>query len=187
MTADRDLTFEDLEIGGLGTIGGNGKGRNVEVGGKFSVHGSLELSGKLEVGGTISVGEALTGNVLEVGGRIDARRAIFAADAEVGGAVSTREGLKASRITLRRKSRAAGPLVGGTIRIGAKATVEDLYGDLVELEEKAEARRVVARRVVLGDGATADQVVYTDSVELKAGARVRTPPQKVASLPAFPI
>ena len=58
MTADRDLTFEDLEIGGLGTIGGNGKGTWVRS--RFSVHGSLELTGKLEVGGQISVAQAAT-------------------------------------------------------------------------------------------------------------------------------
>jgi len=112
---------------------------------------------------------------------------VFSGEVEIGGALATREGLKGSRIVLRRKSRAAGPLVGGDVRLEVKATAEDIYADTVELEEKSEARRVFARRVVLGDGATVDLVTFTESVESGSGARIRSAPQKVTSLPTFPL
>jgi hypothetical protein len=73
------------------------------------------------------------------------------------------------------------------VRLETKAVAEDIYADTVELEEKAEAARVFGRRVVLGENSSVAEVVYTETLETREGARVRTPPQKVAQLPPFPL
>jgi cytoskeletal protein CcmA (bactofilin family) len=187
LSANKDLAFDDLEIGGLGRIQGNGTGRNVEIGGKFDVQGSLTLTGRLEVGGAVVIGEALQAESLEIGGKLEARRAVIASAAEIGGQVNTREGLKADRIRLERKSRAYGPLVGGTVDLNRGSRVEDVYGERISLEEKVEARRVFGANVRMREGAHAEEVTYTGTLELAAGATVSRPPQKVASLPAFPL
>jgi cytoskeletal protein CcmA (bactofilin family) len=187
LTADQDLAFESLEIGGMGSVRGNGKGRSIEVGGKFEVRGSLDLEGELEVGGAVSVGEALTGRSLSVGGSLDARRAVFSGDAEVGGSISTREGAKADRFRLRHRSRATGPLVGNVVEIESKGRAEDVYGRRVELGRKAEARRIVAATVRLDEGCEVGEILYAESIELGRGVRCRQPPRKVDVLPPFPL
>ena len=158
-----------------------------KIGGKFDVRGSLTLAQGLGVGGAISVREVLTAERLELGGSLETRRAILSDLCEVGGNVTTQEGLKAARIRLQRKSRARGPLVGQTIEIERSAHVDDLFGGEITLEERAEARRIFGARVRLRDGASADEILYTDSVEVDARARVRSPPRKVDTLPPFPL
>jgi len=133
------------------------------------------------------VAAELMAHELDLGGRLSARRATFITRADIGGSVQTKEGLKAQDLRLRRKARAEGPLVGGTIRLGEKARAEDLFGTIVELGERATARRIFANTVRLSDGAAADEVTYTGSVDLRPGAQVRTPPRRADALPPFPL
>jgi cytoskeletal protein CcmA (bactofilin family) len=187
MNAARDLTFESLDIGGLGRILGNGIGGRVDIGGRFDVRGGFQISGAVEVGGAISVGEAFTGASLEVGGKLEARRATFTDTVEIGGNAVTKDGLKAARIRLRRRSRVQGPVVGGDVQIERGARVEDVFGDVVELEERGEARRLVAARVRVLAGAEVQEVLYSVSAEVDPGARLGAPPRKVDPLPPFPL
>jgi len=186
-TADQDLTFERLNIGGIGSIGGNGTGERVDIGGKFDVRGSLSLSGKLDVGGAVSVGGTLSAEQVEVGGKIDAGRAVVRGTVEIGGVISTRDGAKAARLRIRAKGRATGPLVGGRVEVESRARAEDIYGEHVELGHKASARRIYAATVRLEDGSEVDEVQYTQSIEMGSGTRCRTPPRKVDALPTFPL
>ena len=78
-------------------------------------------------------------------------------------------------------------MVGGRVELERGAQVEDVYGEQVELEESAEAARIFGVHVRLRDGASADAVTYTQTLEVAPGASVRTPPQKVGTLPTFPL
>jgi hypothetical protein len=95
--------------------------------------------------------------------------------------------VKSERIGVGRKSRVEGPLVGGQVTIQRDGRAEDVFGDRVELERGAEVRRIVANDVRLGRGTAAVEVLYTRTFEADSSASVRTPAQKVASLPPFPL
>ncbi|HUJ77444.1 MAG TPA: hypothetical protein VLX64_00405, partial [Thermoplasmata archaeon] len=105
----------------------------------------------------------------------------------VGGAIQTQEGVKAARLRIGRKARVSGPLVGGRVEIDSRARVEDVFGDSIDLGDRAEARRICAANVRLRDDSEVDEVLYTQSIEMGAHVRCRSPPRKVETLPAFPL
>ncbi|AIC17016.1 hypothetical protein [Nitrososphaera viennensis] len=183
-----DLTCEEIKVGGIVEIGGNCSGEILEVGGETKVFGSLVLTGKLGVGGDLQVRDALTGTDMRVGGRFSGSKAMLAGRAWIGGQVETSAGLKAGgEIKISPHAECKGPLVGGTVELGKRCKVQDVYGSKVVVGKGAEAEKIVADEIEIHDDGTVGQATYTRRLETGRNAVCRNPPEKTASLAAFPL
>ncbi|HEX6562205.1 MAG TPA: hypothetical protein VF016_09300 [Nitrososphaera sp.] len=181
-----DLSCEKIKVGGLVDIGGSCAGGTLEVGGETKISGSLSLTGKLGVGGDLQVRDTLTGVDMGVGGWFKAGKAILTGGAWVGGKVETSEGLKAAGIRIASHAECRGPLVGGTVELGKKCRVQDVYGKKVIVGKGAEAVKIVADEIEIHDESTVSQATYTRRLETGKNVTCRNP-EKVASLAAFPL
>ena len=182
-----DLKCEEIEVGGLLSVEGSLTGRQADVGGMMSVSGDLGMTARLEIGGVAEIGGNLSGADVEVGGRLRASRGVLSGTAEIGGRVETKQGFKATKIEIGKGGSCAGDLVGGTIYLGRRAQVQDVYCAQLVVEGGSRLRRVYAESVDIGDDCVVGELVYTK--ELKEGGRVvhLKPPQKSESLPPFPL
>jgi len=182
-----DLSCEEIEVGGLASVEGNLSGKQAEVGGRISVSGDLALTVRLEIGGVAEIGGYLSGADVEVGGSLRAAKGVLSGTAEIGGRVETKQGLKANRIEIGKGGSCIGDLVGGTVYVGKRAQVQDVYCSELVVEGGSKLGRVFAESVDIGDNCVVGELVYTR--ELKEGERVvhLKPPQKVESLPPFPL
>ncbi|MCI4345966.1 MAG: hypothetical protein L3K07_04360, partial [Thermoplasmata archaeon] len=121
------------------------------------------------------------------GGALTARSVVVSADAELAGSVRTEKGLKARSIELERKSEVSGPLVGESVRLGRKCRANSIWGDTVRLGERCEVERVYGRSVELDDGCHVGEVQYTERIATGAQVSVRSPAEKVSTLPPPPL
>ncbi len=182
-----DLRCEKVEVGGLVEVEGNLSVADADVGGRIGVSGELKMERRLEVGGVADIGGLLSGMDVEVGGSLRALKGLLSGSARIGGRVETAQGLKAERIELSRATRAVGTLVGGDLFLGKGAQVQDVYCDRLVSEGWSRMGKVFVRDAELGDNTVVERLVYTG--ELREGRRVvhQNPPQKVESLPPFPL
>jgi len=207
-----DLSCEQVEVGGLAEVKGGLSSSKVTVNGKLNVLGSLSFTDALEIFGMGEVRGETKGVDLRVGGRLKTNKAVLSGAAEVAGEVETAVGLKAQSILVGRGSRCTGPLVGGRVELGSSeyvaanwskswagqmasirlvgrmTSVEDVYADEVVLGANTRCKRVFARNIQLGAGSILEQATYTG--ELRQGPHrvfITKPPEKVESLPPFPL
>lgn len=205
---DGDTSCKVLEVNGAAKVQGNCSVDEARVNGKLVVSGDLFVSKKLEVLGTAEVSQELKSENLGVGGRLAAERISVISQADLAGEVETSRGLSAESIIVRKGSRIAGPLVGQEIDVGKDVdsgggpwgnawmkwypigrvtTVEDLYGKAVRIRTHSRALRVFGEVVEMEEGSMADEVVYTDKVELPKNYHLNKSPVKTTKLPGPPV
>src|SRR5271157_4323833 len=187
LRSDGDLRCEEVRVGGVADVIGGLWVKTAEVGGKIRVSGDLHMEERLQVGGMAEIGGVLSGRDVEVGGILKASRGVLTGSAEVGGRVETSEGFRAQSVELGRGARCVGALVGGRVRIGRTAQVEDVYCTDLEVEGGTRMGRVYAENADIGDNCVIERLIYTK--ELREGHRVihRNPPEKAEKLPSFPL
>jgi hypothetical protein len=206
------LSCKQIDVGGMAEMRGDCSAEKVTVNGKLSVAGSLSASGILEVGGSAEVTGEVKGGILRLGGRIRARKVLVGSEANLVGELETELGMKATSITIGSGSRCRGPIVGARVELGRSSLtlanwggtwagqmiairavgrmtdVEDLYAGEVVLGKNSRCRKVFAEKVEVAEGCVLEQVVYT--TELRGPVRsafFARPPEKVVSLPPFPL
>jgi cytoskeletal protein CcmA (bactofilin family) len=187
LAARGDVTCRETKIGGMVEIDGNFGGETIEVGGELKVSGSLALTGRLAVGGLLEVHDTFTGKEADIGGGFRGGKAVLAGAAKVDGRVETSAGFKAGAIKIGANGTCRGPLVGGEIELGKRCEAEGVYGSRVVAGKGTNAKEIVAQDVELHDGTVVGRITYTGSLEMKGGATCKSPPEKAASLPAFPL
>src|SRR2546422_395477 len=183
-----NLTFESIDVGGTVEISGNGEGEEVDIGGMLEVSGNLHLKRDLEIGGKARIGGSLKLASLEVGGMIEADLIEAEDEVEVGGRLRTTKGTKAKTIELGHRSEAIGVLVGGRVKIGDNARVEDVYADTLEMGERARAGNIYAKDVRLESRCRiSGEVKYSDRIEAEPDVEFAKPPIKTDDLPKPPL
>ncbi len=208
------FTCEEVKVEGFTEVHGDCSAGNIVANGWLRVHGSLAFSGTLETSGQGEVRDEVRGTDLRMGGRFRAMKVLLTNKAEIAGEfLETQQGLKAKSVTVGSGTTCRGPIVaervelgsslmsfanwgaswaGQSIRIraiGRMTNAEDVYGGEVFLGKNSRCGRIFARRVEVAEGCTAEQVSYTE--EFRGAANGRTfftrPPEKVDSLPPFPL
>ena len=100
----------------------------------------------------------------------------------------TTKGTRAKTIELGHRSEAIGVLVGGRVRIGDNARVEDVYADTLEMGERARAGNVYAKDVRLESRCRiSGEVRYTGRIETESDVEFAKPPTKTDELPKPPL
>jgi predicted acyltransferase (DUF342 family) len=103
---------------------------------------------------------------------------------EVGGRLRTTKGTKAKTIQLGHRSEAIGVLVGGRVKIGDNARVEDVYADTVEMGERVRAGNIYAKALRLESHCRiSGEVKYSDKLEAEPDVEFAKPPIKTEDLP----
>src|SRR2546427_369573 len=183
-----NLTFESIDVGGTVDINGNGEGEEVDIGGMLEVSGNLHLKGDLEIGGKARIGGILKLASLEVGGMIEADLIEAEDEIEVGGRLRTTKGTKAKTIELGHRSEAIGVLVGGRVKIGDNARVEDVYADTVGMGEGVRAANGYAKNARFESRCRiSGEVRYSEKVEAESDVEFAKPPTKTDNLPKPPL
>jgi cytoskeletal protein CcmA (bactofilin family) len=182
-----DLRCEDLSVGGVVDIDGTLDARRAEVGGRIRVTRDLTSSERLEVGGVMEVRGVLAGSEVEVGGSLRAYKAILSGCGRVGGSIETSQGLRAKSIELGDGGQAVGVLVASEVEIGSQAAVQDVYCNELRVDDGSVLGRVFAESAELGDNCVLEKIVYTKTLREGERVRYRSPPEKVESLPPFPV
>src|SRR5438309_1677299 len=183
-----DLSFNSLDVGGMASIDGNGRGVEVDVGGLLRVSGSLTLERDLDIGGRAYIGAELRLDSLDVGGSMEADQIIAQKSIEVGGDLKTIKGTKGDTVELGHGSRASGPIVAREVSVGHGGRVEDVYADTLEMEHGSRARNLYFREGVIEAGVNVEgEVLYTDTIEASPDARFAKPSAKVNELPKPPL
>jgi cytoskeletal protein CcmA (bactofilin family) len=182
-----DLKCDEVDVGGVIDIEGNLTVGRAKAGGRFRVSGNLTIGRKLEIGGIAEIGGYMSGADLEVEGSLSVAKAILTGEARMSGRVETSGGLKARVVELESGSRFIGPLVGEKVTVERGAVLQDVYCDELRVEGSAKLANVYAASVDLGDTCVVEKLTY--SKEVREGRRVvyLNPPQKVESLPPFPL
>jgi cytoskeletal protein CcmA (bactofilin family) len=208
------FTCEEAKVEGSTEVHGDFSAGNITVNGWLKVDGFLSYSGALETSGQAEVKDEVRGADLRMGGRFRARKVLLTNKAVIAGEfLETREGLKAKSVEVGSGATCRGPLVaervelgsslvnianwgaswaGQSIRIraiGRMTKAEDVYAGEVVLGKHTRCSRIFARKVQVSEGCTAEEVRYTD--EFRDAPKGRTfftrPPEKVDSLPPFPL
>jgi predicted acyltransferase (DUF342 family) len=206
------LSCQQIDVGGVTEVRGDCSAEDLTVNGKLNVGGTLSVSGVLDLRGSAEVAGELNGANLRVGGKFKAQKVILNNEADIAGELETERGMKAKLVTVGSGSRCKGPVVGERIQLGTSSltlanwggtwagqsiairavgrmtSVEDLYAKEVVLGKNSRCGKVFAEKVEVAEGCTVEQVVYT--TELRGPvhrAFFARPPEKVASLPPFPL
>jgi len=183
-----DLSFNSLDVGGLASINGNGRGVEVDVGGLLRVSGSLTLEKDLDIGGRAYVGAELRLDSLEVGGSMEADQIVARKSIEVGGDLKTVKGAKGDSVELGHGSRTMGPIVARIVSVGHGGKVEDVYADKLELEHGSRAGNLYFREGEIEAGVHIEgEVLYTDRIESSPDVRFAKQPSRVNELPKPPL
>ena len=122
---------------------------------------------------------------IRVGGKLEADKAEAEKFIETS-VLRTRLGAKAKRIELGRRGEARGPLIGEVVVVKERCSVEDVWGDEIQLRGRAQARRLYGRKVHVEHGCDVESVVYTEELRSEPSVRMGTPPQKAEKLPDPP-
>jgi cytoskeletal protein CcmA (bactofilin family) len=206
------LSCEEIDVGGVTDVQGDCNAGKISVNGRLSIYGSLAVAGTLEANGSGEVGGEVKGTDLRVGGTFRARRVILSNEADIAGELETEQGMKAKSVTIRSGTRCKGPVIGGRVELGMSSLAianwraswagqsiqmrfvgrmtdaEDVYGEEVILGRNSRCRKIFAKRVEVADGCTVEQIIYTE--ELRGENHkvfFNRPPEKVPSLPSFPL
>jgi cytoskeletal protein CcmA (bactofilin family) len=186
LTSTGHLTVQNIEVGGKVHVDGNLEGTDADVGGFIDVSGNLEMSGKVRVGGKISIGETAKALSIRVGGEVLARRVEAEQDIETH-TLRTESGARAERIEISKNGRARGPLVGEVVRVGQKASVEDVYAQSIQMEKNSTAGNLYGTTIHVRSGvAVGGEVLYTEELKTEGRASFANPPTKVEELPQPP-
>jgi cytoskeletal protein CcmA (bactofilin family) len=208
------LSCEEIEVEGVTDVRGDCSAGKMLVNGRLEVSGSLVVAGTLETNGWGQVRDEVRGADLRVGGRFRARKILISNQAEIAGElIETQQGLKAKSVMVGSGTTCKGPVVGERVELGRSSlnlvnwgtswagqsvrvrgigrmtNAEDIYGEEVVLGKHSRCGRIFAKRVEVAEGCTVEQVVYTE--ELRGAVRGNSfftrPPEKVQSLPPFPL
>ncbi|MDA4130070.1 MAG: polymer-forming cytoskeletal protein [Thaumarchaeota archaeon] len=206
-----DLECDEILVSGSAEIQGNCKSKRIKVDGKLEVSGSLQTSDELEIYGTAEVNREFEGRKVRVGGKLETRKMVVSDELLVSGSIEADQGIKAKSVKIGSGSRVEGFLVAENVDVGkspylvdwekswmgqiARARlvgrmtrIDDIYADYVYLGTNSRSGRVFARTVEVGDGATVEEISYTDTLKANLDRiHVEKPPVKVSSLPSPPL
>jgi len=166
-----------LEANGSCNAGGDLKGTDLRVGGRFTARKAV-LSNLAEITGEVETEQGLKGKSIVIRGGTRCRGALVGERVELGTSALVIANLSKSwmgqSVTMR--------------GIGRMTDAEDIYGGEVVLGSNSRCRRIFADNVELGDGCVVDKVTYTGELRRSSGRQFLThPAEKVADLPAFPL
>jgi cytoskeletal protein CcmA (bactofilin family) len=196
MTAVRgDLTASEVLVNGKLDVSGS-----LAVKGLLEANGSCELGGDLKgtnlrVGGRFRARKAILSNLAEITGEVETTKGLKSKSIVITGGTRCRGPLVGERVELGKSDLVIANLskhwMGQTLMmrgIGRMTDAEDIYGGEVVLGPNSRCRRIFAGNVELGDGCTVDKVTYSGELRRSGGRQFFThPAEKVAELPAFPL
>jgi len=199
-----DSSCKELEVTGSAKVSGNLVTGRVEVKGTLEVAGAFRSS-KLQVWGAAMVKGALECGTLAVGGKIEAESVTASDRVDIVGEARTRRGFKSKTVVVGKGSKVEGPIIADVVEVGSAAdpgsmwglpwwrgtfgrmtTVDDVYGKEVRIGAQSKARRVFGETVVMEEGTMADEVFYTNEVNLPQKFFITKQPVKTAKLPEPP-
>lgn len=187
MKSTGGLTFERINVGGQVLIE-SGQGGRVTVGGVLEVVKDLLLDDDLEVGGRAKLGGELRADRVSVGGELEADKVTAEDKLSVGIGLGTVRGSKGKEIEIGRRARVKGPIVGDTIKVKERSTVEDVYAETLWMDEGCSANNVYIVRGEIGrDCVVSGHLQYVEDLDLGSDTRLAMPPEKVSTLPGPPI
>ncbi|HXY56426.1 MAG TPA: hypothetical protein VEH01_02320 [Nitrososphaerales archaeon] len=197
-----ESSCKELEVTGTAKARGTLTVENIDLKGNFLASGDLLASKRVQVWGSADIGGALTCETLGVGGKLVAVSATASNRVDIAGEVRTNRGLKSATVVVGKGSRIIGPIyaestdIGGDVDLGSVwglpwwrgtlgrlTAVEDIHGGNVTIRPHSRAGRIFGRRIEMGEGAIADEVVYTDLIKLPGRHLLTKPPRKVEELP----
>jgi cytoskeletal protein CcmA (bactofilin family) len=166
-----------LEADGSCEVGGELKGTDLRVGGRFTAHRAL-LSNQVDIAGEVETEQGLSGKSIVIRSGTRCRGALVGEHVELG---------KSALVVAHWKGRWAGQSVSMRA-IGRMTDAEDIYGVEVVLGSNARCRKIFADKVELSEGCVVDQVTYTEELRGSNGRVFLThPAEKVTKLPPFPL
>ena len=181
------LKFGDLDIGGrLGL--GSGTGDSVRVGGVLEVRDNLTLSDELVVGSEARIGRKLEAESVDVGGELRSDEVRVHDDVKVGQSIVTVKGVKGDFVSIGRRGRVTGPIVGREVRIESDVVAEDVYATELRVGGSSTVGNVYVSRVDVGDYCRiGGKLLYTDEIRIGKEVQFSSQPEKVSSLPGPPL
>ena len=187
MESSGEVKFEGLDVGGRLRLE-SGSGKSVRVGGLLEVQHDLTLTGGLTVGGEARVDGKLRAESVNVGGGLRSDEVRASDSIKVGQGLLTSKGVKAEEVTVGRRGRVTGPIVGMRVHIESGSTAEDIYADELKIAESSSVRNVCAAKVEVGDSCRVDgRLLYTGEVRIGRGVQLSSQPEKVSTLPGPPL
>jgi len=180
------VKFEDLDVGGQLRLE-SGMGESVKVGGLLEIQHDLVLEDRLTVGGEARVGGRLEAESVDVGGNLSSVEVHGHDMVKVGQSITTNKGVKGAVVSVGRRGRATGPIVGEKVRIESDSVVEDVYADELKIGASSSVGNVFAAEVEVGDGCVVSgRLLYTGEVRIGRNVQLSSQPEKVSSLPGPP-
>jgi len=188
LMVEGDVRAGEISVGKIFETHGNVEAEKIYVGDKITVDGNLTLSGKLEVGDFVEVEKTLSARFIEVGGTLRARYIDAVESVDVSGEITTVDGVKADKVTIGGRGRIYGVVVAEEVTLEEKARVEDIYANILFMEERAAARNVYVEKAYLKEACEiAGELQYTGELKTERKVRFATKPKKVKALPTAPI
>jgi len=166
-----------LEVNGSCEVGGELKGTDLRVGGRFTAR-KAALANQADIAGEVETEQGLRGKSIVIRTGTRCRGALVGERVELG---------KSGLVIAHWGTRWAGQSIAMR-GIGRMTDAEDVYGVEVVLGSNARCRMIFAEKVELSDGCTVDQVTYTQELRRSSGRQFLTrPSEKVTELPPFPL
>ena len=200
-----DFSCRELEVTGTVKARGVLTAETINLKGNLTGAGNLLVSKGLQVWGAADVAGTLTCEILTVGGKLVAERISATKRVDIAGEVRTHSGLKSPTVVVAKGSKISGPIYAESADIGGEGdlgsvwgvpwwrgatgrptTVEGVHGGHVTIRLRSRAGAVSGSTVQLEDGATAEEILFTDQVKLADKYFLTKPPRKVEELPDPP-
>ena len=199
---DGDAFCKELEVTGSARVRGVLSAESFDLKGNLRALEGPHVSKRFQVWGAADVTGPLECETLGVGGRLVAESVSATNRTDIGGEVRTSRGLKSKSVVVGKGSKVTGPIFAMKVEIGSDTdlgsmwglpwwrgalgrltTVEDIHGGDVKIRQHCRVGRVFAKTVELGEGSTAEEIVYTGEVKLPQKYFLTKPLRRVDSLP----
>ncbi len=179
------IAFGTIDVGGAVKLGGDSKGAFVDVGGALKVEGSLESVDGFDVGGKAVIqGKLMSSDTIKVGGTLIVDDEIETYRIAVGGRVEAKRINASDGFRIGKRGEVKGPVRSREILVRERARTDDLYGEDIRIEERARVGSVYGKDVYIErDAIVEGELLYTNSLDVEEGAKLRKESKKVDQLP----
>lgn len=183
LIVDGSIRAREINVGKILECYGNVEAEKIYVGDKIIVNGNLILSSKLEAANFAEVEKTLSAKSIKVSGILKARRINAIESIYVGGEINAIDGVKSSKITIGGRGRIYGAVMAEEVILEEKAKAEDIYANILFMEEGATARNIYVERAHLKENCEiTGELHYTNNLKAKK-VRFAIKPKKVKMLP----
>lgn len=186
-TVQGSLNFGSLRSSGSLRVGGTARGCSMNASGLTKIEEGIELEDELVSSGSLIVdGDVSSKNTIDIDGVVEIRGKIstglFEAYLNRGGS-HVDGGIEAETVDIRRGGKYRVPLLPRIFRWEDREgdmRTTDVRGSREVLIENVACENVIGGRVVIGEGCeVSGKVIYTETVKVHEGAKVKNPPEKM--------